>query len=150
MFPWLWFYAPQVHFPWSGAVAQQIAPDAHWFFSGIRPDAGDARIEEQAFGVASYGKQLGLITEVLLALAQDSPSASAKAKPSIDKLKAIQAEIERIKASEYERVAASLAEQVTAIRRRGGARARALEARLRPLLEDTGGRRGRPATRGNA
>jgi hypothetical protein len=134
MFPWLWFYAPQVHFPWSGAVAQQIAPDTHWFFSGIRPGAGDARLEEQAFGVASYGKQLGLITEVLLALAQESPKASAQAKASIDKLKAIQVEIERIKSAEYERVAASLAEQVMAIRQRGGAKAKALEARLQPLL----------------
>ena len=134
MFPWLWFYAPQFHFPWSGAVAQQIAPDTHWFFSGIRPGAGDARIEEQAFGVASYGKQLGLITEVLLALAQESPAASAQAQESIDKLKTIQAEIERLKSAEYERVAVSLAEQVTAIQQRGGAKAKALEARLRPLL----------------
>ena len=132
MFPGLWIYAPQVHFPWSGAVAQQIAPDTHWFFSGIRPGAGDARIEEQAFGVASYGKQLGLITEVLLALAQESPPASAKAQESIDKLKTIQAAIERLKSAEYERVAVSLAEQV--IRQRGGAKAKALEARLRPLL----------------
>ena len=80
MFPWLWYWAPQVHFPWSGRVAQQIAPDTHWFFGGIRPGAGDARIEEQAFGVASYGKQLGLITEVLLALAQESPRASIAAR----------------------------------------------------------------------
>jgi hypothetical protein len=130
MFPWLWFYAPQLHFPWSGAVAQQIAPDTHWFFSGIQPGAGDARIEEQAFGVASYGKQLGLITEVLLALAQESPPASAQAQESIDKLKTIQAEIERLKSTEYERVAESLAAQVMAIRRRGGARAKALNAKL--------------------
>jgi hypothetical protein len=130
MFPWLWFYAPQLHFPWSGAVAQQIAPDTHWFFSGIQPGAGDARIEERAFGVASYGKQLGLITEVLLALAQESPPALAQAQESIDKLKTIQAEIERLKSTEYERVAESLAAQVMAIRRRGGARAKALNAKL--------------------
>lgn len=133
MFPWLWMFAPQVHLPWSGSVAQQIAPDTHWFFSGIRPDAGDARIEEQAFGVASYGKQLGLITDVLLALAQASPPASAQAQASIDKLKILQARIERLKAAEYERVAVSLAEQVTAIRQRGGAKARALEMQLQQL-----------------
>jgi len=137
MFPWFWFWAPQIHFPWSGAVAQQIAPDTHWFFSGIRPGAGDARIEEQAFGVASYGKQLGLITEVLLALAHESPKASARAQASIDKLKAIQAEIEQLKSAEYQRVAESLAAQVMAIRRRGGAKAKALEARLLPLLSRT-------------
>jgi hypothetical protein len=135
MFPWLWFFAPQIHFPWSGAVAQQIAPDTHWFFAGIRPDAGDARIEERAFGVASYGKQLGLITEVLLALAHESPRASAKAQASIDKLKKIQAEIEDIKSAQYEQMAKSLIEQVIAIQERGGGPARALQARLLPRPE---------------
>jgi hypothetical protein len=95
MFPWLWFFAPQVHYPWSGSVAQQIAPDTDWFFGSIRPGAGDARIEQQAFAVASYGKQLGLITEVLT-------------------------------------------EQVRAIQQRGGAKAVALSARLRPLLDPSG------------
>ena len=23
MFPWFWFWAPQIHFPWSGDVAQR-------------------------------------------------------------------------------------------------------------------------------
>jgi hypothetical protein len=134
MVPWLWFWAPQVHFPWSGSVAQHIAPDTHWFFGGIPPGAGDARIEEKAFAVASYGKQLGLITEVLLELAEQAPKASANARTSIAKLKKIQAAIEDIKAAEYDRVADALAEQVESVRRRGGARAKALEARLRPLL----------------
>ena len=68
MFPWLWHWAPQVHLPWSGDVAQRIAPATHWFFQGIQPGAGHPRIEEEAFDVASYGKQLGLITELLLDL----------------------------------------------------------------------------------
>lgn len=135
MFPWLWFWAPQVHFPWSGSVAQHIAPDTDWFFGAIPPGAGDARIEQQAFGVASYGRQLGLITEVLLELAQQAPKASARAKESIERLKQIQAAIEGIKATECESVADTLAEQVRHIQRQGGARAKALEARLRPLLE---------------
>jgi hypothetical protein len=137
MVPWLWMFAPQVHFPWSGSVAQHIAPDTHWFFSGIRPGAGDARIEEQAFAVASYGKQLGLITEVLLELAAQSPQGSAAAQDSIAKLERIRAEIERIKGVEYERMAQSLAEQVRAVQQRGGAKARALTAQLRPLLENS-------------
>jgi peptidoglycan hydrolase CwlO-like protein len=138
MFPWLWLFAPQVHLPWSGSVAQHIAPDTHWFFSGIAPTAGDARIEEQAFAVASYGKQLGLITEVLLELAQQSPKASAAATESIAKLERIRDEIERIKGVEYARAADTLAEQVRAIQQRGGAKARALNARLQPLLGDNG------------
>jgi hypothetical protein len=139
MFPWFWFFAPQVHFPWSGSVAQQIAPDTHWFFSGIAPGAGDARVEEKAFAVASYGKQLGLITEVLLELAQQSPQASAAAADSIAKLEHIRAEIERIKGVEYAHVAETLAEQVRAIQQRGGAKALALTARLRPLLANDRG-----------
>ena len=66
MFPWLWFWAPQFHFPWSGSVAQQIDPDLGWFFGAIRPGAGDATVEREAFEVASYGKQLGLISEALV------------------------------------------------------------------------------------
>lgn len=135
MIPWLWFWAPQVHLPWSGSVAQHIAPDTHWFFSGIAPDAGDARVEEQAFAVASYGKQLGLITEVLLELAQHSPPQSAQAQESIARLQRIRTEIEQIKAAECERVADAVVEQVRSVRKRGGARAKVLDARLRPLLD---------------
>jgi hypothetical protein len=135
MFPWLWFWAPQVHFPWSGSVAQHIAPEVDWFFGAIRPGAGNARIERQAFDVASYGKQLGLITEVLLELAQQAPKASARARASIERLEQIQGAIEHIKAAECERVAEALVEQVRTIRRQGGARAKALDVRLRPLLE---------------
>ncbi len=135
MFPWFWFFAPQVHFPWSGSVAQQIAPDTDWFFGSIRPGTGDARIEQQAFAVASYGKQLGLITEVLLQLAEALPDASAASAESIDRLKDIRDEIERIKNAEYGRVADALTEQVRVIQQRGGAKATALAARLRPLLD---------------
>ena len=138
MFPWFWVFAPQVHFPWSGSVAQQIAPDTDWFFGSIRPGTGDARIEQQAFEVASYGKQLGLITEVLLQLAEASPKASAKSAASVNRLKDIRDEIERIKNAEYGRVADALAEQVRAIQQRGGAKAAALSARLRPLLDPSG------------
>ena len=30
MFPWLWLWAPQLHFPWSGDVAQDIEPTTTW------------------------------------------------------------------------------------------------------------------------
>ena len=134
MFPWLWLFAPQVHYPWSGAVAQHIAPETDWFFAGIAPTAGDSRIERQAFEIASYGRQLGLLTEVLLDLAAQLPPRSAKGRESLARLQAIQAAIEVLKQAEHERVAESLAEQVRAIQRGGGARAEALNARLQPLL----------------
>jgi hypothetical protein len=64
--PWFVFWAPQYHFPWSGSVAQQIEPNLTAFFNGISPQSGDKDIERQAFDVASYGKQLGWLTEVVL------------------------------------------------------------------------------------
>jgi hypothetical protein len=134
MFPWLWLWAPQVHFPWSGSVAQQIAPDTDWFFAGIEPRAGDARIERRAFGVATYGKQLGLITEVLLALAEEAPPASKGARESIARLKKIRDEIERIKVDEAVHWVEALADEVRRVQQQGGAKAKSLQARLAPLL----------------
>jgi hypothetical protein len=135
MFPWLWFWAPQVHFPWSGAVTQRIDPDTHWFFQGIAPSAGNARIEERAFEVASYGKQLGLITEVLLDVARQSRVKSPQAAQSLAKLEAISQQIAGIKHDEYTRAAADIATQVEALRRQGGAPYEQLLARLAPLLK---------------
>ena len=86
MFPWLWFWAPQVHLPWSGNVAQDIEPSTSWFFRGIRPQSGDGEIEERAFAVASYGRQLGLITEVLLELAEQLAPASPQGGEALARL----------------------------------------------------------------
>jgi hypothetical protein len=97
MIPWLWYWAPQVHLPWSGNVAQRIEPITHWFFQGIPPGAGDAQVEERAFAVASYGKQLGLITEVLIDLAERAGAGSEQAAESVARLRLIRDEIERIK-----------------------------------------------------
>ena len=101
MFPWFWFWAPQLHLPWSGNVAQRIEPDTRWFFDGIRPGAGDPDIEEKAFSVASYGKQLGLITEVLIDLAERADTTSVEAATSLQRLKRIRDQIEQVKGKEY-------------------------------------------------
>lgn len=136
MFPWLWFWAPQVHLPWSGDVAQRIAPTTHWFFQGIRPGAGHARIEEEAFDVVSYGKQLGLITELLLDLSRRSAGEpSPQAVEAQGKLVEIARQIEAIKSREYARDAAELERQLREAQRRGGVEFERLAARLRPLLE---------------
>lgn len=136
MFPWFWFWAPQIHFPYSGTLTQRIDPDTHWFFQGIAPGAGNARIEERAFAVASYGKQLGLITEVLLDVARQNSPRSAKAAKSLADLEKIAREIEGIKDSEYARATTQIAEQVDALRRKGGAPYAQLVQRLQPLLAE--------------
>ena len=140
MFPWLWFWAPQLHLPWSGDVAQRIDPDTHWFFGGIAPAAGNAGIEEKAFAIASYGKQLGLLTEVLVALAEQSkqqsqplPEAVAK---SLAEVERIRAAIERIKADEYTVQDEAIEATLKQVKRRGGARHAALSKKLRPLLSN--------------
>jgi hypothetical protein len=95
MFPWLWSWSPQFHFPLSGSVAQRIDPDA--FFGAIPRSAGDGRVEQQAFEVASYGRQLGLISELLLDLAAQQPPATPAGKKAQRRLAEIQARIEALK-----------------------------------------------------
>jgi hypothetical protein len=138
MYPWLWFWAPQVHFPWSGALSQNIAPNTTWFSDLIEPGSGNARIEQQAFAVASYGKQLGLLTEGLIGVAEQTKELSPEASKSLDRLREIKASIEAIKVAEYESAAARLASEVQAIRARGGAEYERLAQSLLPLLSNKG------------
>lgn len=134
MVSWLWFWAPQVHFPWSGSLAQNIAPNTSWFSDLIQPGAGNARIEAQAFATASYGKQLGLITEVLLDVAQGAAALSPEAAKALQSLQTLKLQIDAIKRTEYAAAAASLVDQLTAMRERGGAEYDSVVQRLRPLL----------------
>jgi len=134
MVPWLWFWAPQFHFPWSGSVAQHIEPNTTWFSDLIQPGAGNARIEEKAFATASYGKQLGLITEVLIDVAQGVAALSPEATKSLQSLQTIKTRIDAIKSAEYAAAAAGLVEQIEAMRARGGAEYDSVVQRLRPLL----------------
>ena len=97
MYPWLFFWAPQLHFPFSGSVAQNIEPNTNWFFDAIAATAGNGRIEKKAFEIASYGRQLGLISEVLIDLAEQSAPDSPAAQQSLQRLKAIHREIEQLK-----------------------------------------------------
>ena len=56
--------------PWSGNVAQRIT--APWFSPSLTVNyAGDAAVEDRVVTeVASYGKQLGWLTEIVIALAR--------------------------------------------------------------------------------
>jgi len=100
MYPWLWIWMPQVHFPWSGSVDQTIEPNTNWFFDSIAPAAGNSQVEKKAFAVASYGKQLGLITDVLLALAEKGSVDSGVAADALARLKDIREQIATIKSDE--------------------------------------------------
>ena len=97
MYPWFFFWAPQVTLPFGGSVAQRIEPSTNWFFDGIDPGSGDPAIERKAFEVATYGRQLGLITEVLVDLAAQTPPTTAKGRKSLQRLREIQRRIEEVK-----------------------------------------------------
>jgi hypothetical protein len=114
MFPWLWIWNPQFHFPWSGSVAQRIEPKT--FFDAIRPGAGDGDIERKAFEVASYGRQLGLITEVLLGLSQQDTVTPDQAATALERLKDIHRQIEAIKTEDNDAQVKSIAEQLERLR----------------------------------
>lgn len=135
MFPWLWFWAPQLHLPLSGDVAQRIDPVTHLFFRGIPASAGDARIEEQAFGVASYGRQLGWLTEVLTDLAAQEGLRSPQAREAFARLTEAAARIEALKQAERAQEGDDLEAALRRARARGGPAFEALSERLRPLLE---------------
>jgi hypothetical protein len=63
MFPFV--YSPTYEYPFSGDVTQGISPSFSWEIEGI------PEVEyEVVTTVASYGKQLGKLTEAVLALAE--------------------------------------------------------------------------------
>lgn len=107
MYPWIWLWAPTFYFPLSGSVAQTIEPD---FFDSIDSQAGNGTLERKAFEVASYGRQLGLITEVLLETARNQGTMSPAARKAMERLEIIKTRIEQIKGQE----AASIVTEVDA------------------------------------
>ena len=72
-----------------------------WFFGSIPPQAGIGEVEKKIFDVASYGRQLGLITEVLLGSVREESLDSEDARDSLARLKRVQSDIENVK-SEHE------------------------------------------------
>jgi hypothetical protein len=86
MFPWIWIYSPQ--WPLSGAVTQDISPEA--FFAGIKPGAGVPEIESEVFEKASYGKQLGWLLDAVAG--DDAEKAEA-----LENLRELHEEVQAIK-----------------------------------------------------
>ncbi len=97
MNPWQNIWAPNLHLPWSGNVSQQIEPEMTWFFDGIKASSGDASTERQIFEIASYGKQIGWISEVVLAMTELPGNSAVQQHPSCEKLKHLATEVLRIK-----------------------------------------------------
>jgi hypothetical protein len=116
---------------------QHIEPDLTWFANWITPGAGNAAIEEKAFTkVASYGKQLGLITDVLLALVDQARLTAEN--DSVTELRRIKGLIDDLKSMEHKLDNNLIAAQVREVQKRGGAELRELENLLLPLLKENG------------
>jgi hypothetical protein len=130
MYPWFWLWAPRFEFPLSGNVSQDFEPVANLFSGSIDAQAGNPKIEQKAFGVASYGKQLGLITEVLIEIAEQALPEEGKNNESLQRLRQIQAAIRKIKESEYDVELHDIERKVKVIRERGGARSLELSKKL--------------------
>ena len=101
MFPWFFLWAPQIHFPWSGAVMQDISPEA--FFGWIKPDAGDGAIEREVFDTASYGKQIGILSEIVLSLVDANRVTPADRRHAIEQLQNLYDGVSAIKSSHQTR-----------------------------------------------
>lgn len=139
--PWFWFFwAPQVHWPLSGAVTQD-------FFASFPATAGDATIEREVFSTASYGRQIGWLTELLLA-AQPGADAEARSRGAAarERLQAVQDKVDALKAL---RGRDAQAEAERALDRLGQTDAdalrRVLEARLSALPAAAASRRRLPS-----
>lgn len=116
MFPWLMFWSPHYYFPFSGSVAQRIEPDTDWFFAGIPAKAGNAEMEKKIFETASYGRQLGWITELLLGMHSDDAKVKAQADKSLDCLRKTAHTIEAMKEEDRAALAAAAAAALTKLR----------------------------------
>jgi hypothetical protein len=115
MFPWVFNWSPVVHWPLSGPVRQLIAPETDWFFGRITPEQGDARIEQRVFeDVASYGRQIGLISELVRELAHDADLSTAGRK-TLERLDQIASRVEDLKRESREERRERLKQELLAL-----------------------------------
>lgn len=86
--PFSWMF----RWPFSGDVSENIAPS---FSPSLTVDyAGNPKVEDRVVReVASYGRQLGWLTEIVLALANEQPLP----KTTLDRLQKASKEIDEIK-----------------------------------------------------
>ena len=136
MNPWLIFWAPQLHLPFGGSVAQRIDPDTNWFFGSIAPTAGDANIEQKAFEVASYGRQLGLITEILIDIAESSPPRTASGVESLRRLRDIKTEIDKLKERDADSLVRDIETKISRVKRKHKGKTAELRRTVEAALSD--------------
>lgn len=134
MYPWLWFWAPQLHFPLSGAVTQRIAPRTQWFEQHIPENAGNAELEAKITEVASYGKQLGWLMKAVLGLADSGQVTQGESQEALQNLEALQLKVREVKTA-YELASTdAVLRAVQACKEQGGEEYQRLLLGLRAVL----------------
>lgn len=120
MNPWLCLLNPEMYFPFT-SYAQNIEPRTNWFFNSILTTAGDGQIEQKAVEIASYGRQLGLITEVLLGIAEKTvPNSEYKDDffKSLGRLKEIKKDIDEIKKKNAKTLVREIENQISSLKQK--------------------------------
>jgi hypothetical protein len=86
-------YNPVVHWPFSGAVTQDIHPS---LLARAGSDETEVRVLRE---VASYGKQIGVLSDLLLALVEATPHEPLKAEGehALEQLRTMIDDVKRIK-----------------------------------------------------
>lgn len=90
-------YNPVVHWPLSGSVTQDIHPS-------LLAKAGDDETEVRVLReVASYGKQIGVLSDLLLAVAArvDGKALGADGAHALEQLRGMVEDIKRIKQEQH-------------------------------------------------
>ncbi len=109
LFPWWGFFKG----PLSGDVTQDIAPITSWLSPQFEFNfAGNRRIEAKVVAdVASYGKQLGILSEAVLELA------AGKEGKAIVRLKALAAKIDKVKHQDTDKLEQQIKAQLAQLER---------------------------------
>jgi hypothetical protein len=100
MYPWLFPWWGLFKGPLSGDVTQDIAPITSWLSPQFEFNfAGNRRIEAEVVAdVASYGKQLGILSEAILEFADGNKG------EAIDRLKKLTNQIDKVKHQHEDRL----------------------------------------------
>lgn len=133
MYPWLWFWNPQLNLPLSGHVAQQF--DLRQLLRTLPSHAGDGAVEgDVVHEVASYGKQIGWLTDVLLDEVKEIKEKTAEKGSALDALRSTREKIEEIK-KRYSPTADSIYKDVLDLQRRDGKNFQQLRKQLLEILQ---------------
>jgi hypothetical protein len=100
MNPWLFPWWGLLKGPFSGDVTQDISPVTSWLSPQFEFNfAGNRRIESEVMAdVASYGKQLGILSEAVLEIADGSKG------EAVERLKKLVDQIDTIKNQHEDRL----------------------------------------------